>query len=884
MAAACAVGLGDFHETAPAYWKVLNINPRYTEGGRLAFVWATEEQVTPLIAQTPGTYIAIYMAPMAMILGGDKDGLVKITEELKKQQCLTQILPYPPIHTPCLSHLHADLEEALKDEQFAIKPAKIKLYSSITTEPYPETLEGVRKTLMLNLDHPLRVWQTIRRMYDDGARIFVQVGGGHMSAHMKELMPEGARTITAALDVDTRNPVTQLHHLLATLFAAGVPFQTEPLFRNRTSTALNLDQPRGPVARPKLELPLRLEWSPLGHPSVPAKRAAKTSEVSEDFGSLKGTAPRTETSEVSEDLGSLTPPADDLTLSPAVVEFDVPFPVLQHAHVVHFVPEQEIHIERILNVDEDLYIRDHLFAYCPMKPAWECLPIVPMTMSLEFIAETAALLCPGLGIIGYEEVRALRWIGLEDKQRTLLHFEGKLNSVDDATGERRVDVVASYEGKKAFSGRVVFGTAYRQTIEQHWPDTSSDPPWPVDAEEIYGKRRMFHGPSFHVMTQINTFSNPVSTGALRVLPKDKLFRGLPEPMLLVDPCLLDGIGQFVGLWCQMHWWFILPTGVEKVEFYGPTPPVGTDCPIKLVVTQFDVEVKQLKCDFEIEDGQGNVWIRLQTWGDWIFKWTPRFLSFQQFPTKHTLGYEVDVPGLPGDATIVRLDEQELLGVDLLWVARTALLNPELDEFRTFTGNKPQRRFLMSRMAAKDAVRIWRTKVTGEPQLHPADYTLRHDELGKPFVAGLEDGVVPELSVAHKDQIALAVASSVPMGIDIEPANRDTRSILPTFATEQEIGLVDQLNGLAPEGGWETRLWCAKEAAGKVRGTGLNGLPKHLQLIEADAEGRMVIQDADSGIVYDVQTCQVDGYLVATAAALNGAAVGTGYASSTEATN
>jgi acyl transferase domain-containing protein/phosphopantetheinyl transferase len=870
MAAACAVGLGDFHATAPAYWKVLNVNPRYTDGGRLAFVWASEEQVLPLIAETPNTYVAIYMAPMALILGGDKDGLVKITETLKKQHCLTQILPYPPIHTPCLSHLHADLEDALKDEQFAVQPAKIKLYSSITTEPYPETLEGVRRTLMLNLDHPLRVWQTIRRMYDDGARIFVQVGGGHMSAHMKELMPEGARTITAALDVDTRNPITQLHHLLGTLFAAGVPFKADPLFAHRPTEVLDLDRPRPALAPPKLALPFRLEWSPLGHPDVPKRGplAPREEQPAPAQPSDLATTLIPEPAAASHSLNeTATPPhaatVDDIVLSPAVVEFDLPFPILQHARVVHFVPEQELRIERVLDVHEDLYIQDHLFTHCPSKPPSACLPIVPMTMSLEFIAEAAALLCPGLGLIAYEDVRALRWIGLEDKDRTLLQFEARLAAVDEATGERRIDVVVSYDDKKAFSGRVVFGTAYRQTIEQHWPELSADAPWPVPAEDIYPCRLMFHGPSFHVMTQLHHFANPFASGALRVLPKDQLFRGLPEPMLLTDPCLLDGIGQFVGLWCQMHRWFILPTGVEKIEFYGPTPPVGTDCPIKLVVTQFDVEIKQLKADFEIEDGQGNVWIRLSTWGDWIFKWTSRFLSFQQFPALYTLGYDAEVPGMSGDATVLRLDEADLVGVDLQWVARTALLETEMDEFRALSGNKAQRRFLMSRIAAKDAVRTWRQNITGKP-LHPGEFVIRHDEHGKPLVDVFPDELVPQVTVAHKEQMVVAAASSGPLGVDLEPADRDTRSILSTFASDEEVRLLEPLFTQSPDGGWETRLWCAKEAAGKTRGTGLNGRPKRLRLVDADVQGRLAITDIDTGVVYDVQTSQLDGFLVAVA--------------------
>ncbi len=902
MAAVCACGLGDFHESAPAYWKVLNVTPKYASLGRLAFVWAQVEQVEPLIAQNPGTHIAIHMAPHALILGGEREGLMRITEELKKQQCLTQVLPYPAIHTPLLSDLHGALEEALKDEKFAVKKPKIKLYSSITSEPYPTDLVGVRNTLMLNLDHPLRVWQTIRRMYDDGARVFVQVGGGHMSAHMKEFMPAGSETVTAALDVDTRDPLTQLNHLLARLFVAGVPFKPDPLFEHRVTTVLDLAQPREPLPRPKMVIPLRIEWSPLDHPSVPPRTRPvepksapalpqPAAEIMNATANGAATAPVLVAAETSSAPAAAREPAtstelppnrdlpeygfiddDDFVQSPAVVQFDVPFPVLINANVTHYVEGQELKIERILDLDDDLYIFDHLFINCPPKHPKYCLPIVPMTMSLEFIAEAAALLCPGLGVIGYEQVKAMRWIGLEDRRRLLLHIEANVVEINPETGERRVDVLITYQDKRAFCGRVVFGSQYRQDLQLAWPDMTGEPAWPVDVSECYAGRRMFHGPSFHVMTRLDQFSNPVATGALRVLRKDLLFRDLPEPMLLVDPCLLDGIGQFVGLWCQMHEWHILPIGVEKVELYGPTPPVGTDCPIKMSVTMFDVEVKQLKADFEIEDGAGSVWMRFSGWGDWIFKWTPEFLDFNRFPQAFPIATEIEIPGLPDQAMAFQFEERHLVGVDPTWVARTALTNTEMVDFRTLTGNKPMRKFLMSRMAAKDAVRMWRQRFENIELTHPAEYEIRHDEHGRPYVGGNREGIVPELTLAHKDNIVLAIASPQPLGIDLEPADRETRSLLDSFATPEEIELIDRMAEAFPDGRWETRLWCAKEAAGKARGTGLNGYPKRLQVVEAAGDGRMVVCDTETSMLYDVQTTYLSKYLVATAmpaAAANG---------------
>src|SRR5579883_3219282 len=184
MAALCAAGAADFHQLAPAFWKVLNVDSRDANGGCLAFAWASAEELEPLIAQNPGTYVAIHIAPENVVLGGDRQGLYRIADELRRRQVFVQTLPYPPIHTPCLSNLRVELLRLLQEEQALMGSPRIDLYSSITASRYPDDERLLFDTLLMNVDRPLRVWQTALRMYRDGARIFVQVGGGHMAAHM----------------------------------------------------------------------------------------------------------------------------------------------------------------------------------------------------------------------------------------------------------------------------------------------------------------------------------------------------------------------------------------------------------------------------------------------------------------------------------------------------------------------------------------------------------------------------------------------------------------------------------------------------------------------------------------------------------------------------
>ncbi len=896
MAALCAAGMSDFHETAPAYWKVLNVDWRDAAGGRLAFVFASAEKVQPYLDEEPGTYIAIYTMPSAIILGGDRNGLTRIADKLRKEEIFTQLLPYPPIHTPCLSYLLEELQQSLQDHEFKVRSPKVKLYSSITTKPYPTTEAEVRKTLMLNLDHPLRVWETLRRLYDDGARVFVQVGGGHMSAHMKQFFPAGAHVVTAALDVDTRNPITQLNHLVAGLFTAGVPMTLDPLYAHRRIVPLDLSAPRAAESVPKMFFPLRLEWSPEFHPNVPPRIEESHPSASLAVSEIPtaATAPEPSPPElahsgngVATSVAAVLPPEEELPttpdpeeVGPAVVEFDIPLPVL--GTVTHFVAERELVIERMIDVDHDLFIHDHLFVYAPYRHAKDCLPIVPLTMSLEFTAEAAGLLCPGLGLIGYESVRAMRWVALEDVPRKKLTVTANAAANDGEDGVRRIDVTLSMGETRCLSARVLFAEAYRQTMEFEWPDSSQDPPWPIDLDELYVERRMFHGPSFHVVSGLGTLGNPVSTSQLRVLPKDKLFRNLPEPHLFIDPCLFDGVGQMAGLWCQVFDWFVLPTGVDRIEIYGPTPPVGTDCDLRVQITKFDMDTKQMRANIELGDGAGGVWARFEGWGDWLFRTTQKYIQFQRDPSRWSLIEPVDIPGLPDDVIIGWSDDACLAGVEMLCAQRQILEPSEFPEYEALTGHKPRKQFLMSRIVAKDAARAWVARETGQPLAHPGQFRIGHDDRGKPVVLDLGDGPLPTITVAHKDRTVIAAAASGPIGIDLEPAGHDTTALLPTFAAESEQELLQPWMDIDPAAVWSTRLWCAKEAAGKARGTGLDGRPKRLQAIELDETGRMLIQDIDDGGVYEVQTALVADWVIAVALPLLETSGRTGHADSHEA--
>ena len=118
-------------------------------------------------------------------------------------------------------------------------------------------------------------------------------------------------------------------------------------------------------------------------------------------------------------------------------------------------------------------------------------------------------------------------------------------------------------------------------------DSAGDGPWPITAEQVYSERFMFHGPAFQCVAGLGTLGNPGATGALAVRARDRLFASVPDPLLLTDPCVMDGVGQVVGLCAKMNGLCVLPIGVDRVEFYCPPPPPGTTVPIRIEVVELD---------------------------------------------------------------------------------------------------------------------------------------------------------------------------------------------------------------------------------------------------------------------------------------------------------
>jgi hypothetical protein len=135
--------------------------------------------------------------------------------------------------------------------------------------------------------------------------------------------------------------------------------------------------------------------------------------------------------------------------------------------IISMVPSQEVVTRRQIDLSEDLFLHDHTFGgqVSAVDDTLEPLPVIPMTVAMEVMAETATLLMPGKPLIGMKGIQTYQWIDLERGQTTL-QTSARRRAADPHEIEVRVHNLGENgeqnagKGVLAMQGTMVFGDAY----------------------------------------------------------------------------------------------------------------------------------------------------------------------------------------------------------------------------------------------------------------------------------------------------------------------------------------------------------------------------------------------------------------------------------------
>jgi acyl transferase domain-containing protein/phosphopantetheinyl transferase len=845
-------------------------------------------------------HLAMDNCPHQAVLVGEPVGIARARDIAAREGIVAEELPYDrAVHTPLFAPFAEDLRSIFG--ALPVRSARTPLWSCTTAAPYPEDPSAIRKLLVEHWTSPVRFRETIEALYEDGARVFVEVGPrGNMTSFIEDIL-RGRPCCAVASDVRRRSGVTQLNHLVGLLAVHDVDVDLAHLFAERHADEVDFDCGTAePHAKARAEVSLSTAWPMLrlspeaaerlrprpatvvtsdaqpasnGHTSTPQAapapapaaapaalvEAATVLPLSEDEDTAAVMDGHLRTMDHFLETGAEIMQAYLATPAPPVVEH-AGFPLV--GRVVAFEPGVELVARRVFDPAEDRYLLDHTLGRTVSRtdPGLSALAVMPLAMSLETLAEAAACLLPGRLVTGMRDVRAYHWLSWEDAPQTL-ELRARRLAADAARDGVHVELRTvgddATAGGAAVEGDVLVDDVFPEPPSPIAADLSEGRRTRFEPGRLYGEA-MFHGESWQAVRALELVAPAGAVATLEALPRTRLLRSDPDPAFVLDPVVLDAAGQVVGFWAAdqlERGKVVFPFRLAALDLYAPPPVPGET--LSCLATIALVGEALVRSDIDVLDVGGRPRMRLTAWEDKRFEVPDRFRALtvpSALPHLSTAWKEPVAPYSGQPVACRRLDARLPADRGLwkaVWASRV-LGRRERERFACL--QLPEEReleWLGARTAAKEATAELLRAAHGLDLL-PAEIEILPREDGAPVVyaPGLEGlGVALVVSLAHAQGEAVAFAALGPeaepaaVGIDIE----HLRPLPPTFAEAalrgDERRLLEQV-AAELEDEWLLRCWCAKEAVGKALGSGLApGRPEAPAIVSVDPDRQQVVVDA-----------------------------------------
>ena len=194
---------------------------------RLAGVAAGRERVEAEIGEYAGRVsVAIDNCPHQVVVAGSRADVDAVVARLRDRGLLVEVLPFArAYHTPAFAPLVGPVRGFF--EALDVTVPTVPLYSCCSAARVPSDPVAVRSLAIAQWTRPVEFRRTIEAMHADGVRMFVDVGArGNLAGFVEDTL-RGKPAFAVAANLPRRSGLTQLNHLVASLFAQGVPVAPE---------------------------------------------------------------------------------------------------------------------------------------------------------------------------------------------------------------------------------------------------------------------------------------------------------------------------------------------------------------------------------------------------------------------------------------------------------------------------------------------------------------------------------------------------------------------------------------------------------------------------------------------------------------------------------
>ena len=733
---------------------------------------------------------------------------------------------------------------------FMRRSPSLDVYSCATAAPLPKSSRAVRNDAADRWAKPVRFRETVRRMYDDGYRVFLEVGPrGLMSAAVDDTL-RGEPHAAVAVNSIHRSALLQMQHALGLLAALGAKVDLRRIFEDRRVQELDFDGSRSFQERRDAERKLVRAFPQFSFPGADPARA--TSEaLAPAVAPVRGSKAAERKAAVAE-----------LARRRRRFEFGALYPLVADAEIVEQSPGISLELVKDFRLEEAQFLADFAYGSSQLSysdPNLKGLVPFALPVGAEIMGEAAQMVVPKLTLVAIEELAML----------SMVSFDGgglKLRIVAERTassGGRAAVKVRLYRadpGSSQFVRPVMEATMVMAERAEVRVPMSCEPllrPRAVhwSSRDIY-PTRLCCGPRLRNIVFVESWNETGIDYEVEVPPLTGMVTHTRFPLWVVNPALLNAVAGGFALWRSHERFsgaFSFPFRLRRLEMRGVTPREGSR--LKCYMRLAGVTPISHSCDILVTDGNGNTLMSLSGWQE-LTKRVPEgypALILQPATTFLTKGLSPEALGRPdagvGSAYVTEVPYSMFIGGDTgaadawpdeFWLrilSHVILGAVERREFAEMTGSVARRtEWLFGRVAAKEAVRRY-LKETYQARWSDADVQIWADERGKPHALGAWQDRLSEridIAIAHTSQFVVAVAAAnARVGVDVESAMRNLSEEFTSgvFAPEE----LELAAACANSSTAIIRFWCAKEAVSKALGTGIRYSPKEMVVTAFDPD-------------------------------------------------
>ncbi len=211
-----------------------------SEPGTMAAIQAGIRTVSETLESREGIWIANVNAPKQTIISGTQSAVKEAVGRFESSGIQGRLIPVAcAFHSPIVSEASEGLRKFLSDIDLGVP--QIKVYSNTTACPYPEKPKVIAKQLVQHLVSRVEFVRETEAMYEDGARIFVEVGpGGVLSGLVDQILGDRPHLAVTSNQAG-RSGLVQLQHLLGKLIVHGVPVKMDRIYKGRSLKEIDLE-------------------------------------------------------------------------------------------------------------------------------------------------------------------------------------------------------------------------------------------------------------------------------------------------------------------------------------------------------------------------------------------------------------------------------------------------------------------------------------------------------------------------------------------------------------------------------------------------------------------------------------------------------------------